>query len=605
MNDELLPYFEAEYAALRRAASELPTQVARALRLGPDGGSSDPFVERLLEGVAFLGARVQARLDDAFPELTDGLLGILYPQLLAPMPAALLAQLIPDKDQNRLISLPRHAQVRSETVEGVSCRFRTTAPMTLWPITLTSAQLYPAPLPEHAAGAPPGTVAMLELRLSCGGQGFCDLVATAATPPGPLRLHLLGGNVAHALYEALCGHCLGVTLAAAGDRPDPAALALPAGEALRPGGFGPDEALLPWPPQGFDGFRLLSELFALPEKFLCVDLDGIATRARRGLGNSLAVMVFLDRIPAGLGREVGPHHFALGCVPLVNLFTQRCEPIDLDWSQTEYRVDPDRNALAGMEVWSVEQVRETRADGSSRAWRRLFRHGLDDDGTGPGWLPLVRPASGGLTGSETVLALDDPAAGGGRSRLSVTALCTNRDLPAALPFGGDRTQLTPERDLLGVERIIPLTAPGPSLRPPRRGERAWRLVSQLSLNHFALSGEAAGAETLREILELYDLRRSEATRSMIGALREVSSQPTVGRLPGPGPTAFCRGVAITLTFAAAAWRSGGLFLLAAVLERFFRLHVTVNSFVRTTVRLEGHPDPVARWPARSGTREVL
>src|SRR5487761_209605 len=95
MSDALLAYYDRELGALRRLAAEFAAsypKIAGRLRLAPDA-VDDPHVARLLEGVAFLAARVHHRLDDEFPELTDALLGVLYPHYLAPMPSCMVAQL--------------------------------------------------------------------------------------------------------------------------------------------------------------------------------------------------------------------------------------------------------------------------------------------------------------------------------------------------------------------------------------------------------------------------------------------------------------------------------------------------------------------------------
>src|SRR5712664_2656127 len=94
MSDALLPYYDRELNALRRLAAEFAAthpKIAGRIRLAPET-VDDPHVERLLEGVAYLAARVHHRLDDEFPELTDALLSVLYPHYLAPVPSAMVVQ---------------------------------------------------------------------------------------------------------------------------------------------------------------------------------------------------------------------------------------------------------------------------------------------------------------------------------------------------------------------------------------------------------------------------------------------------------------------------------------------------------------------------------
>ena len=431
-----------------------------------------------------------------------------------------------------------------------------------------------------------------------------------------LRLHLRGGRqVSQGLYELLCGHVVAVAFAESAADPNP--VVRPA-SAVQPVGFAREEALLPWPAQGFAGFRLLAEYFAFPDKFLFVDILGIDGKTLAGAGRRLELFLYLDRLPDQFENAVDPTCFALGCVPLINLFPQRCEPIDLDWTRGEYRVDPDLRRPGAMEVWSVERVRETRPDGSQRPWRPFFRmvHGDADAGQGGGsYLPIRRPSAGSLTGSDVYLKVDDPefdAYRSNRARLSVDALCTNRDLPRLLPVedavaetGAGRPRLQLEQGSAVAGGIVPLSAATATRRPPARGRRFWRLVSHLSLSHLSVIGGAAGADVLREVLRLYDLRDDAETRAVIGALTAVSAVPGAARLPGARSGAFCRGLDVHLTFNPQAWQPAGLYLLGAVLARFMALHGTVNGFVRCSATLQGRTDPVARWPAMAGTRPLL
>jgi type VI secretion system protein ImpG len=610
MSDDFIGLFRQEYAALMQLAGDLPPDVARRLRISRDR-ISDPHVERLLEGVAYLGARVHARLDDEFPELTDGLLNILYPQMLAPFPSCMMVRLVPKADLQRIARIDAFAPLRTPKTAGTSCSFRTASAVALWPVAIDAVQLTgrPLPLPENPGARDAAGVLRISLRCLDRAMSFARLARDEAAGLGPLRVQCLGGTTALSLHKMICNHAVSVCFAdvPGGGLIDQHPLVRGA-DGVTAGGMKPHDALIPWPAHGFSGYRLLSEYFALPEKFLCFDLQGIGDKAASVAGNRLDILIYLNEVPSDLERAVDATHLALGCVPAVNLFSRRCEPIDLDWSRTEYRVDADRANQAGTEVWAIEEVRETRADGSSQEWQRLFRQGAREADEGSAsYMPLTRPAAGGIGGTETFLAIDAPDADPAsrpRSRLSVRALCTNRDVPSGLPFGRDGTPLEPETGIAGVERIVSMTAPTATLRPPARGLRAWLFISHLSLSHLSITGGEPGAETLRELLALYDLRRTAETKAAIAALVSVTSTDAVARLQGTRPGVFCRGTDITLTFMPPSWR-GGSFLLASVLEQFLRLHATVNGFVRTIVKLQGQPDPVARWPARSGTRELL
>ncbi len=607
MSDALLPYYDRELNAIRRLAAdfaEAHPKIAGRLRLSSDS-VDDPHVARLLEGLAFVAARVHHRLDDEFPELTDALLGVLYPHYLAPVPSAAIVQLQPQRDLAVPVRLAAGLAVDSEPVHGEPCRFRTAWPVTLWPVEIESVRLSGLPLAAPANPLAEGAVAVLRIALSCSSAD----ASFARLGIDRLRFFLRGtANVALPLYELLCGHALSVAYA---DGPsDPAPTIMPAA-AIEPAGFAPEEALLPWPARSFAGFRLLTEYFAFPEKFLFVDFARMEGKTLLADSRHLEIFVYLDRAMPELERAVGPDALALGCTPIVNLFAQRCEPIRLTHADTEYRIVPDARRPAALEVWQVERVRETGADGNARSWRPFYRltHSDPDEAVQAGFYhPVRRDTAAPLTGSEVYLAPYDPGFdpdAPADSVLSIDALCFNRDLPSALPFGGGRPELHLVEGSAAVLSLSCLTAPTPTLRRPLRERRFWRLVSHLSLGHLSVVGGAEGAAALREVLRLYDLRDTAESRAAIDALAGVAAAPGAARIPGARAGAFCRGLDVTLEFEQRPWQGGGLYLLAAVLDRFLALHATVNSFVRTSVVLRGRGGRAAAWPARAGMRVLL
>jgi type VI secretion system protein ImpG len=605
--DQLLPYYNRELVAIRKLAAEFATahpKIAGRLRMSPDA-VDDPHVARLLDGVAFLSARAQARLDDEFPELTDTLLGVLYPHYLSPFPSCAIAQFSPKPDLQAMVEIPPGFTVDTEAVRGQTCRFRTAAPLTLFPIRIESARLMGLPFTAPANPLAVGATAVLRLVLST----LNPEQKMSALGLNRLRLFLRGSPAtALPLFEALAGHTLGIALA---DSPgDPAPVLVPK-TALTQVGFAPEEALLPWPARSFSGFRLLSEYFAFPQKFMFLDIAGLEARTMLAETNKMEVYVYLGRSSAELERAVNAENFALGCAPIVNLFVQRCEPIDFDHAATEYRVLPDARRPAVTEVWSVTQVREVRPDTTAVKWRpfyRLSEAGADEPGDGGFYHEVRRPAPPGMGGSETYLAPFnpdfDPAQKAG-SVLSVEALCLNRDLPADLPFGGGHPRLTALNPHTALAGIVCITPPSPTLRPEFRARGAWRLVSHLSLGHLSVTGGATGAAALKEVLRLYDLRDNAETRAALEALLSVTAAPGTARVPGSRLGAFCRGLDVELEFEPRAFQGAGLYLLGAVLERFLALHATINSFVRTTVKLRGRSDPEAKFPARAGARALL
>jgi type VI secretion system protein ImpG len=624
MSDALLPYYNRELNAIRTLAAEFASahpKIAARLRLADDS-VDDPHVARLLEGVAFLAARVHHRLDDEFPELTDAMLGVLYPHYLAPVPSSAIVQFTCKPDLKGPCRIPVGLSLDTEPVRGETCRFRTVYPATLWPLEIETVRLSGLPLAAPANPRAAGAVSVLRIGLKC-----VSAEATL-TSLGVDRLRVFlraASNISLPLYELLCRNVVGIALAEGPNDPEP--VLIPRG-AIEPVGFAADEALFPWPARSFSGFRLLSEYFAFPEKFLFLDFTGLEAKTLISGGNRMEIFVYLDRAIPELERAVGNDALVLGCTPVVNLFPQRCEPMALTQTATEYRVEPDVRRPGALEVWSVTRVRETRPDGTFRPWEPFYRLSAGATAgagvTGGFFHPVRRQSPAPLTGTDVFLAPYDPDFDAERPAdavLSVDALCTNRDLPADLPFGGTRPdapgadpadpggaghpRLKLVEGVAGVLRMACLTAPTIPLRAPLRERGFWRLVSHLSLGHLSLVGGTGGADALKEILRLYDLRDSPETRGVIDGLVAVSALPGTARVPGQRVGSFARGIDVTLEFDARTWQVSGLYLLAAVLDRFLALHATVNSFVRTRAVLRGRGGVAATWPARAGARVLL
>ncbi|MCE9637042.1 MAG: type VI secretion system baseplate subunit TssF [Planctomycetes bacterium] len=612
MSDDLLPWYNRELAHLRRAGAEFAEahpKIAGRLRLGTDT-VEDPHVSRLIESVAFLNARVRRKLDDDFPELTHALLGVLYPHYLAPVPSMAIARMVPAADLASPHVVPSGALLETPPVDGEPCRFRTTAETTLWPFEVESAKLTGRPILAPQVPAFAAAVASLRVVLRARNPD----VTFAALAPESLRFFLRGPmQVAAALRELLLNDVVGVAVAAAPDDVSPAILDA---SSVAPAGFALDEGMVPYPASSFPGYRLLTEYFVFPHKFLFVDLNGLGKRAFARAGGRVELFFYLRRSTTDLEQEVGRDSLALGCVPIVNLFPHTAEPVEIDPRAPEVRVVPDARRPLALEVWSVDSVSAAAPDGTEEKYAPFYsaRHASRDASRSRFWFAERRPAarrrSQPVSGTDvhlTLVDLDFRPSSPEQGVLQIETTCINRDLPARLPFGGDQPRLQFVTGAAPLERIQCLTQPTATLRPSFAPGHLWRLISHLSLNHLSLAGGDAATEALREILVLYDFRASAETRATAEGLVSVSCTPATARAPaGAGrPGGICRGIDVRIELDPARFPAGEAFLFAEVLERFFALYCSVNSFTRTTVALRGREGVLRRWAPRAGERALV
>lgn len=611
MADKLLPYYNRELTFLRRMSGEFAEahpKIAGRLRLSADA-IEDPHVSRLIEGVAFLNARIAAKLDDDYPELVDALLDVLYPHYLAPVPSMSVVQFRGQPDLTGPYTVPVGTELESEPLKGESCRFRTTYPATLWPVTLEQAVMTGRPLVAPPNRRAADAVASLRLTLRCQAD---DMRFDQLQPDG-LRFFLRGQpQQVYPLYEMIFNNTVSVALADGATDPNPVILGP---DCLRPVGFGDEEGMLPYPARSHIGYRLLTEFFAFPEKFLFFDLTGLSAKTLMKAGNRMEVFLYLNRANGELERSISAENFAMGCAPVVNLFRQRAEPIALTQTTYEYRVVPDVRRQGAMEVYAISDVRATDGEGKENRFLPFYglRHGGQDAAASRFWIGARRPAGFRDAGTELFLSLYDidfNPTSAADSVLSVDTLCLNRDLPAQLPYGGGHPHLKLVQGASAVKTVSCVTPPTPTLRLSERDGHRWRLVSHLLLNHLTIGGGDQGVEALREILRLYDFRDSAETRALIDGVTAVSTSRIAARAPSrpgdvPWGDAVCRGTAVTMEFDPARFAGGGLFLLAMVLDRFLALSCSINSFTRLTATVKGRPGVLRTWPPRAGDRPLL
>ncbi len=612
MSDELLPYYNRELAFIRQMGAEFAQahpKIAGRLRLGPEA-SKDPHVARLIEAFAYLNARTHHKLDDDFPEVSEALLGVLYPHYLTPTPSAAIVRFELDRQQGELTTgyrIPRGALIETEPIEGQPCRFRTCYPTTLWPIELKQAELRSAPFTAPAVRLKPPAVAVVRLQLDC----LSDKVSFSKLPLGSLRFFLKGqSQYVYDLYELLLNNTVAVAVAGGPGDPQPHVLSR---DCLQPVGLHRDEGLLDYLPRTFWGYRLLSEYFAFPEKFLFFDITGLTPGVLSRLQRRMELFLYVNRHSPDLERNVNQDTFQMGCCPMVNLYRQRAEPITLSHTVTQYRVIPDARRPRSHEVYSVDRVVATSPDGREHEFLPFYsvKHARATQPQQQFWYASRRPAgyAAGQAdyGTEVFLSLVDlefrPSSPGDWT-LDVETTCLNRDLPHRLPFGGGQPLL----QLASggpIARVACLTAPTSTLRPALRHGTVWRLISHLSLNHLSLTDNVDGADALREILMLYDVADSPETRALIEGLVGVSCQRVVGRSGGSVSAGFCRGLEVTLKFDEEKYTGGGVFLFASVLERFLGLYVSINSFTRTIATTTKREEPLRQWPPRAGEQVLL
>ncbi|HYE93888.1 MAG TPA: type VI secretion system baseplate subunit TssF [Terriglobales bacterium] len=598
--DELLRYYLRELTYLRRAGVDFAQRypkVAQRLELSVDE-APDPHVERLLEGFAFLSGRIQQNIEAEFPEITAALLGTLYPHFTQPVPSMAVARLEVDPTQGKMTAghvIRKHTPLVAPTHDGLTLRFRTCYPVTLWPLEVTYAGFESTDQFDFLDSAT-DVATVLRIRVETRGGSLSELGLDR------LRFFLNGDRTSvHGLYELIFCHAAGVAIIPDGGSRRP--VFLPP-DALKPVGFEPDEEVLPYPASAHPAYRLLQEYFCFPDKFHFVDVEHLA---RHGSESSFDLIVMLRTLPRGR-IVVDRNTLLLGCTPVVNLFRRTTEPIRLDHRHLEYRLVADGRRERATEIHSITKVSASSSPvDETKTFEPFysFSHAMEGRNHRAFWAARRVPTNrADVPGTELLLSfldLDFNPATPPTQTVFAHTLCTNRRLAEQLPAGG-ALQL---EEAAPVGRITVLAKPTAQLDPPLAGQTPWRLISQLSLNYLSLAEGREGLNALREILKLYSFSDHASTHQQVMGIREMACRRVVRRVGADAWRGFCRGFEVSLVFDEAMYVGTGAFLLASVLNRFFALYASINSFTQLVIRSRQREGVWKQWPPAAGQQIVL
>ena len=625
MDTRLLKHYEGELAFMRDMGAEFAEAFPKiASRLGMDGVEVvDPYVERLLEGVAFLSARVQLELELQYPSLTSHLLEIIYPHYLCPQPSMMITAFEPDMQNAALedgYKIERGSELRSVLGEDdtTACVFRTASDVTMWPVMITEAEYIDGRGELVAAGVARETEARAGIRLR--------LARHADQPISELSLDslvlFLNGSEGKnwELHELLSTQVTGI-LGRSTDRRADWVADLPNG-AVIPKGYDRDEALLPTPQRSFDGYRLLQEYFAMPERYHFVELTGLGMALDKAKGADVDIYILLRNGDADIASGVTPEAFTLNATPAINLFHKRCDRVHITPAVTEHHVVAARTAPLDYEIFALDGVVGVSGEGKDDVPFRSFYSADDLTAAGETHATYytqtrkmrqraekerLKGVRTSYLGSETYVTLvDDKQApfDAQLDQLAVQAMVTNRDLPLLLPTGAkDVFHLPGGGPVSHITTPVSPTRPRPSLG---QGDTAWRLISHLSLNYLSIADNDANnsGAALREMIGTYVPAGDKVLEKQLEGLSSVSTRPIVRRMADEVLSTAVRGLEVSITFDESFFEGTSAYAMGAVLERFFHKYVSLNSFTETVLVTQQRGE-ITRWRPETGLGRIL
>lgn len=594
----------------------------------------DPSIKGLLEGSAFLAARVQLNIDQRFRVFSNELLEQLWPNATAPLPSSMLVRARAkgkpaDLALGRKLNAGNYLDATfSKAERRISCRFRLAEPLQLWPLALESEAYHASTTALTALGiesakTPRKTEAGMIFTLSrTDGKSLKEL------PIETLPIHFTGPQPeAFALYEQAFSSLVRVSLRWQDKNDEPVFRTIPVSNVEQVGFdseyplFGADDRLFP-------GCSTLLEWFSFPRKFLGLRLSELS-QAFRGIDESKVQVIFEFAEPsAQLKDYFGPHSLGLFCAPAVNLFRDDAKPVDIDKKRHRQLVSPNRTPINNYEILRIEEVR-AEYEGYNERVEVLPLYALPTTGHDPRashyyTVERVRRSLtrderklGGTShryeGTESWITLFTPTEGQKVSQLFVKTLCSNRHLPEVLPISDAKFSFLEDKTI-SFDCVAGPSEPREALAEiekegPHRydsGDNYWRLISFLSLSQRGFIGadQSGNVANLHEMLRLFADISNQLTDAQINAVHAMTTRPctrTVQRREGYLTT---RGLEISLTFDEAVYDLGTIIALSAVLNHFFAEYAAINSFTQLVVK-NRRGKKLHTWPPRGGSGPLL
>ncbi|OPA94348.1 type VI secretion protein ImpG [Pseudomonas fluorescens] len=569
MDNLTLRYFDSEMRYLREAGKEFADAFPdRAAQLNLDKpGAQDPYVERLFEGFAFLMGRLREKLDDDLPELTEGLVSLLWPHYLRTIPSLSVVELMPDLAQMKRSELIAQGfEVLSQPIgsQRTRCRYTTTQDVTLRPLALESV----------GRGHEMDGRSVLRLRFACGALTDWSLIDLSRLP---LYLNA-DAPLASALHQALTLNAQAMYVRWSGQTERQ-----PLTAHFAPKGFADEDRLWPKGDSAFSGYQLLLEYFSFREKFMFVTLCGLE-QLKIAPGTAWFELEVVLREPWPTNFDLNSEHIRLHAVPVINLFALEADPLTLAPLQTDYLLRPMHLQDGHTEIYSVDRVTASRnAERQDYVPFTSFRHKggmLRDEAPERYFHTRLKRAANGLHDTWLILGGEgfDKDRLRERESLSLRLTGTHGQLPRkALQSTLLDTLVQSTQSGLRVRNLCAPTLP---CYPPNRDRFHWRVLSHLGSNFLPMLDNA---EVLRGTLALYDWTGSELNRRRLAAVVEVKHYLVQRFEKG----FLLRGVDIEITLDANGFSGeGDISLFGEMLNRFFSLYADIHLYTQLTLILQ-------------------
>ncbi|MDX1341841.1 MAG: type VI secretion system baseplate subunit TssF [Reinekea sp.] len=549
-------YFEAEMRSLQDLAQEFadayPEQAAMLnLNAVKD---RDPYVERLLEGMAFLTSQIRHRLDDSVPEISERLLDQIMPTMVRPYPANTIVQFTPNIQNKEPVQVDAGRVVKSLNSGplNANCSFTTTHPVKVQPFALQQVSCH-----EKAGGG--STIRLTFQKSMQASWSDIDL--------SQVKIYLSADwMLAYSLFHVFTDHetHFRAEIDGRGQLHSPLPIRC-MGAHQRAG-----DHLLPMHGRARSAFAIMHDYFCAREKYLFVELSGLDQLNIPETSQQFSVQ--LDaRVSLPVDTQLTTANLRLFCAPAVNLFKDDAEPIIVDHSKSEYRVSADRQISEYSSIYSVGQVNSRdQSSGETHFYSPLhaMRHRKQDDR-----VFATSQRTAGVDKRLTYISLNSPPPFNSEI-VSIEALFCNDQYPRRYIEVGGIHRI--DEDISRVVEAKNLTRPSKMYQRPDFQDFQWQLISLLSLNLSSLES----VDNLQHMLMLFDWTDLPENQRKIEAIAGIRTKTTHRLRRG----VLFQGLEIRIELNESGYSSvADMYLFGSVLHQFFSAFANMTEFVQTRV----------------------
>ncbi|MHA7879577.1 MAG: type VI secretion system baseplate subunit TssF [Saccharospirillum sp.] len=569
--------YQRELHALREKATEFARKYpAYAPHLG--GASSDPDVERILEGVAYLGAGIQERLDSGFPQLAQSLLNLVAPQLIEEVPATTIMGFTPKSILKEPLRVPAGTFIDTAEVRGAKCRFATSHDITVLPIAIKDISL-------ETLGDRSG-VLKVQFNMLSGYSRRLDLS----------ELTFLAADdylQASALFFQLKTSTRAIVIRQGGQE-----------RVLRNthlASLGTDDhySLLPRPTQSLPTYQRLTEYYINKYQYLSFRLASDRPQELMSDGGDFSLEFHLHNL-RGKTPRLSKNSLRLFTVPAINLFPHDSEPVMIDQRDADIQLHPARNVDQRYQVHSVRSVNgHNRQTASRSVYQPLSLLSRTSDGGGVYELIRQMDTDSGACITRLSISYPDDDRIPQRETLTASLRCSNGALASELKQGDVSKGTQNTSELVEFSNLIAPTG----YVPPKTGDDLWSLLSHLTINYLPM----ANLDNLKGLLRLYLPQQGagkhdeSANRKRLDSMQALEVTPTERLLRG----SLIRGQHLTLSVDGSGFAGlGDLFLFGEVLHRLLCDFATLNAFVELTI-IDTNSAEELEWKTRPGQRSSI